>query len=69
LQSLSFKTKNQENSSHIDDTGDNKKKRFRRPAEEIERHFKCPSETCQKKYGYSLYCHLKYSLRAEGSLN
>lgn len=36
---------------------DLKKKRFRKTAAEINRHFKCPIETCQKAYG------------SEGSLN
>ena len=39
-----------------------KKKRFRRVADEIERLFKCPVSTCQKSYGLILY-------RSEGSLN
>lgn len=34
-----------------------KKKRYRRTANEIERHYKCPADTCKKKYG------------SEGSLN
>lgn len=36
---------------------DDKKKRFRRTANEIERHYRCPVETCQRSYG------------SEGSLN
>ena len=36
---------------------DDRKKRFRRTAGEIERHYRCPVETCQKSYG------------SEGSLN
>lgn len=34
-----------------------KRKRFRKTAAEINRHFKCPIEVCQKAYG------------SEGSLN
>mgnify|MGYP000906213009 CR=1 FL=1 len=30
-----------------------KKKRFRRTASEIEKHFQCPVATCGKAYGYS----------------
>ena len=36
---------------------DDRKKRFRRTANEIERHYRCPVETCQRSYG------------SEGSLN
>ena len=36
---------------------DDRKKRFRRTAGEIERHYRCNVETCQKSYG------------SEGSLN
>jgi hypothetical protein len=36
---------------------DDKKKRFRRTANEIERHYRCPVDTCQRSYG------------SEGSLN
>ncbi|KAL4432745.1 hypothetical protein ABPG74_011566 [Tetrahymena malaccensis] len=38
-----------------------KKKRHRRAAHEIERHYKCPQETCQKSYGSegSLAQHIK----------
>lgn len=40
---------------------DDKKKRHRRSAREIERHFKCPAETCPKSYGSegSLAQHIK----------
>jgi hypothetical protein len=40
---------------------DDKKKRFRRTANEIERHYRCPIETCQRSYGSegSLNQHLK----------
>jgi hypothetical protein len=34
-----------------------RKKRFRRTANEIERHYRCPIDTCQRSYG------------SEGSLN
>lgn len=37
--------------------GEDRKKRFRRVASMIERHFKCPSDKCIKSYG------------SEGSLN
>ena len=38
-----------------------KKKRFRRTANEIERHYRCPVDTCQRSYGSegSLNQHLK----------
>jgi len=36
---------------------DDKKKRFRRIAAEIDRHYRCPDDSCQKSYG------------SEGSLN
>ncbi|CAD8135510.1 unnamed protein product [Paramecium octaurelia] len=49
--------RNQELNSNVEETGEERKKRLRRPAQEIERHFTCPVENCQKKYG------------AEGSLN
>ncbi|KAM3138383.1 hypothetical protein pb186bvf_009469 [Paramecium bursaria] len=49
--------RNQELNSNVEETGEERKKRLRRPAQEIERHFKCPVENCQKQYG------------AEGSLN
>lgn len=35
----------------IQDDFQDKKKRFRRTASEIEKHFKCPVENCQKSYG------------------
>lgn len=40
---------------------DAKKKRFRRPADKIERYFKCPAADCNKAYGSegSLYQHIK----------
>lgn len=40
---------------------DHRKKRFRRTADEIERHYRCPVETCQRSYGSegSLNQHLK----------
>jgi len=34
------------------DTAEDKKKRFRRTATEIDRHYKCPITECQKSYGY-----------------
>ncbi|CAK72644.1 unnamed protein product (macronuclear) [Paramecium tetraurelia] len=49
--------RNQELNSNVEETGEERKKRLRRPAQEIERHFTCPVDNCQKKYG------------AEGSLN
>jgi hypothetical protein len=30
---------------------ENRKKRFRRTADEIERHYRCPVDTCQRSYG------------------
>jgi hypothetical protein len=38
-----------------------KKKRYRRSANEIERHYRCPVEPCQKSYGSegSLAQHIK----------
>jgi len=50
----------QKKAEEIQDGGsneDDRKKRFRRTASEIERHYRCPVETCQKSYG------------SEGSLN
>jgi len=40
---------------------DDKKKRFRRTASEIDRHYRCPVESCQKAYGFigSLNQHIK----------
>eukprot|EP01016_Furgasonia_blochmanni_P020152 TRINITY_DN2246_c0_g1_i15.p2 TRINITY_DN2246_c0_g1~~TRINITY_DN2246_c0_g1_i15.p2 ORF type:complete len:111 (-),score=25.27 TRINITY_DN2246_c0_g1_i15:282-614(-) len=40
---------------------DEKKKRHRRPACEIDRHYKCPVDACQKSYGSegSLSQHIK----------
>lgn len=40
---------------------ENRKKRFRRTADEIERHYRCPVVTCQRSYGSegSLNQHLK----------
>ena len=40
---------------------DEKKKRIRRPANEIARHYKCPIEDCPKSYGMegSLNQHIK----------
>jgi len=40
-----------EHHSHSSDAGNDKKSRMRRKAAEIERHYKCPSTTCQKTYG------------------
>jgi hypothetical protein len=39
------------------DIGEEKRKRHRRTAPEISRHYKCPTEDCPKSYG------------SEGSLN
>jgi hypothetical protein len=36
------------------DNADDKKKRFRRTATEIDRHYRCPIQECQKSYGYFL---------------
>lgn len=40
---------------------ENRKKRFRRTADEIDRHYRCPVEICQRSYGSegSLNQHLK----------
>jgi regulator of replication initiation timing len=53
---------------------DNRKKRFRRTADEIERHYRCPIDTCQRSYGSegSLNQHLKlkhYDLYEKLNLN
>ncbi len=32
----------------LDDSNEERKKRIRRAAQDIERHFKCPIENCQK---------------------
>ena len=53
---------------------DDRKKRFRRTANEIERHYRCPVESCQRSYGSegSLNQHLKlkhYDLYVELGLN
>ena len=44
-----------------DKSEENRTKRFRRTADEIERHYRCPVETCQRSYGSegSLNQHLK----------
>jgi hypothetical protein len=40
--------RSQEVSGHAGDDADDRKKRSRRSAQEIERHFKCPIDNCQK---------------------
>ena len=44
-----------------DKSEENRTKRFRRTADEIERHYRCPVDTCQRSYGSegSLNQHLK----------
>ena len=37
--------------SNSDAMNEDKKRRFRRAANEIERHYNCPIETCKKSYG------------------
>ena len=47
--------KSEDLNNDLDD--EDKKKRFRRIATDIDRHYRCPDEGCQKSYG------------SEGSLN
>lgn len=49
------------------DIAEEKRKRHRRTATEIARHYKCPVDECPKSYGYE-HSHL-ISCRSEGSLN
>jgi len=44
------------------------KKRHRRTAGEIDRHYRCPFQTCLKSYGY-FQCNLTKNIRSEGSLS
>ena len=39
-------------SKALDESAEEKKKRFRRTAGEINRHYICPIESCRKSYGY-----------------
>ena len=49
------------------DIAEEKRKRHRRTATEIARHYRCPIEDCPKSYGYvSMKCN---QYRSEGSLN
>jgi hypothetical protein len=36
------------------DIADEKRKRHRRTATEIARHYRCPIEDCPKSYGYNI---------------
>eukprot|EP01016_Furgasonia_blochmanni_P056935 TRINITY_DN97_c0_g2_i9.p1 TRINITY_DN97_c0_g2~~TRINITY_DN97_c0_g2_i9.p1 ORF type:complete len:192 (-),score=20.58 TRINITY_DN97_c0_g2_i9:227-802(-) len=61
LAQLEVKTSQLSGSNSAFDQADDKKKRFRRTASEIDRHYRCPVEPCQKSYGSegSLNQHLK----------
>ena len=41
--------------SSLEEKNINKKKRHRRPAKDIDRHFNCPILKCDKSYGYSFH--------------
>jgi len=57
LAKLEKRSKELNDTKTLDDAAEEKKKRFRRVASEIDRHYRCPVESCQKSYG------------SEGSLN
>jgi len=57
LAKLEKRSKELNETKALDESAEEKKKRFRRTASEIDRHYRCPVETCQKSYG------------SEGSLN
>ena len=50
------------------DIAEEKRKRHRRTAPEISRHYRCPFEDCPKSYGYTFFSYL-YLFSSEGSLN
>lgn len=60
-----FQKKANENLSNSFQAYNDKKKRQRRIATDIDRHYKCPLENCQKSYGYNklnyfFYPNVKY---------
>lgn len=44
------------------DIAEEKRKRHRRTATEIARHYRCPIEDCPKSYGYPIFNYLKFNL-------
>jgi len=50
------------------DIAEEKRKRHRRTATEIARHYRCPIEDCPKSYGYNKTIFIIFC-RSEGSLN
>jgi len=57
LAKLEKRSKELNDTKTLDQDAEDKKKRFRRTASEIDRHYRCPVDSCQKSYG------------SEGSLN
>jgi len=52
------------------DIAEEKRKRHRRTATEIARHYRCPIEDCPKSYGYiTYYIYANSNYSSEGSLN
>lgn len=59
LSSFHIKKKVNENQIISFQNTEDKKKRHRRVATEIDRHYKCPFEVCQKSYGFLIFLSIR----------